>query len=118
QTHPTKTGVIGLVANALGRSRTDDVSDLTGLLYAVRVDREGTLERDYQTAGNGAMSLLPGDALTDPALAKKMARAADGARPSVDYAAPRKTGTDSTGRATAPTTGRTTVPSDSLYVAD
>jgi CRISPR system Cascade subunit CasD len=47
---PTKSGVIGLLAAALGRRRTDDVSDLGGLRYAVRVDQPGVRVRDFQTA--------------------------------------------------------------------
>lgn len=47
---PTKSGVLGLLAAAQGRYRTDDISDLTSLEFAVRIDQPGTLERDYQTA--------------------------------------------------------------------
>lgn len=48
--HPTKSGVIGLVAAALGRRRTDPIEDLAALRFAVRVDQSGSLLRDYQTA--------------------------------------------------------------------
>ncbi len=47
---PTKSGVLGLVAAAQGRRRTDPLDDLWGLQFAVRVDQEGTLQRDFQTA--------------------------------------------------------------------
>lgn len=47
---PTKSGVIGMIASALGRKRTDEISDLVALRFGVRVDREGTLLRDYHTA--------------------------------------------------------------------
>lgn len=47
---PTKSGVIGLLAAAEGRRRTDPVEDLAALTFAVRVDQPGTLLRDYQTA--------------------------------------------------------------------
>lgn len=50
--YPTKSGVIGLLAAALGRDRSEDVSDLTILRMGVRVDREGILKYDYQTAKN------------------------------------------------------------------
>ncbi len=52
---PTKSGVLGLVASALGRPREADVSDLATLLFGVRVDRAGLLRTDYHTAqeGNG-----------------------------------------------------------------
>lgn len=47
---PTKSGVIGLLAAAQGRQRTDPVDDLAQLDFAVRVDQPGSLLRDYQTA--------------------------------------------------------------------
>lgn len=47
---PTKSGVIGLLAAALGRRRTDDVADLAALRFGVRVDQRGVPVRDYQTA--------------------------------------------------------------------
>ena len=45
---PTKSGVVGLVAAALGRSRVDSDEDLIQLRFGVRVDREGELLRDFQ----------------------------------------------------------------------
>lgn len=50
QLEPSKSGVIGLICAALGRDRTETVADLAHLLMGVRVDREGLLMRDYQTA--------------------------------------------------------------------
>ena len=47
---PTKSGVLGLVCAALGRSRELPIVDLNQLRMAVRVDREGTFRRDYHTA--------------------------------------------------------------------
>ncbi|BEV13494.1 type I-E CRISPR-associated protein Cas5/CasD [Herbaspirillum sp. DW155] len=47
---PSKSGVIGLICAALGRDRGLPVDDLAALRMAVRVDREGLLMRDYQTA--------------------------------------------------------------------
>lgn len=47
---PTKSGLIGLVASALGRRRNECVTDLHELRFGVRVDREGTLLRDYHIA--------------------------------------------------------------------
>ncbi|WP_067793897.1 type I-E CRISPR-associated protein Cas5/CasD [Actinomadura formosensis] len=47
---PTKSGVIGLLAAALGRPRTADPSDLAALRFGVRVDQRGTPLRDFQTA--------------------------------------------------------------------
>lgn len=59
---PTKSGVIGLVANALGRDFADDISDLATLRFGVRADVPGRLEVDYHTAGGGTYPLLPGEA--------------------------------------------------------
>lgn len=52
QREPRKSGVIGLVAAALGVSRQDRqaLAALACLRFGVRVDREGTLLRDYHTA--------------------------------------------------------------------
>lgn len=47
---PSKSGVIGLLCAALGRPRWQGVADLAALRMGVRVDREGTLRIDYQTA--------------------------------------------------------------------
>lgn len=50
QLEPSKSGVLGLVCAALGRDRSEPVDDLASLRMGVRVDREGVLMRDYQTA--------------------------------------------------------------------
>lgn len=50
QLEPSKSGVLGLVCAALGRDRAEPVDDLAALKMGVRVDREGMLMRDYQTA--------------------------------------------------------------------
>ncbi|MGO9028933.1 MAG: type I-E CRISPR-associated protein Cas5/CasD [Acidimicrobiales bacterium] len=47
---PSKSGVVGLLASALGRARNEPIADLAGLRMGVRVDAEGTLQRDFQTA--------------------------------------------------------------------
>ena len=47
---PTKSGVLGLVAAALGRDRSEPIDDLTELRLGVRVDREGAVRYDFQTA--------------------------------------------------------------------
>lgn len=49
---PTKSGVIGLIAAALGVRRNDDegLEKLRALRFGVRVDQEGVLLRDYHTA--------------------------------------------------------------------
>ena len=46
---PSKSGVVGLVAAALGRDRNADLGDLFGLDFAVRVDLPGKQVTDHQT---------------------------------------------------------------------
>jgi len=50
QLEPSKSGVLGLICAALGRDRRVPLDDLAILKMGVRVDREGVLMRDYQTA--------------------------------------------------------------------
>lgn len=50
QLEPSKSGIIGMICAALGRDRAEHVEDLAILKMGVRVDREGVLMRDYQTA--------------------------------------------------------------------
>ena len=49
---PTKSGVVGLLAGALGRPRESSIADLAALRMGVRVDRPGVLETDYQIVRN------------------------------------------------------------------
>lgn len=49
---PTKSGIVGLLAAADGRSREASLSDLLGLHLGVRVDQPGTLLRDYHTVSD------------------------------------------------------------------
>ena len=46
---PTKSGVIGLIASALGLRRDAPLDELSRLRFGVRVDREGVLLRDLHT---------------------------------------------------------------------
>lgn len=48
---PSFSGVIGLLAAALGRRRGEPIDDLAALDMAVRVDRPGLRFADYHTAG-------------------------------------------------------------------
>ncbi|MEU6680987.1 type I-E CRISPR-associated protein Cas5/CasD [Streptomyces sp. NPDC046925] len=73
--HPTKSGVIGLLAAADGHDRdehrtADDdflpLSTLANLRFGVRADRPGTLVRDFHTAGGGTYPVRPRDIITDP----------------------------------------------------
>lgn len=53
---PSKSGVIGILAAAQGRSRDESVDDLAALKMGVRVDLEGVPCVDFQTAGGGDTS--------------------------------------------------------------
>jgi CRISPR system Cascade subunit CasD len=64
---PTRSGVIGLLAAALGRPRTAAIDDLTHLSLTVRVDRPGVPLRDLHTVGGG----LPTKATVTTAEGKK-----------------------------------------------
>lgn len=50
---PTKSGVVGLLCCALGQSRSMSPAVLASLRMHVRVDRQGTLLKDFHTAGGG-----------------------------------------------------------------
>ncbi len=50
QREPSKSGVIGMIAAAMGRDRGEPLDDLTSLKFGVRIDQEGTILRDYHTA--------------------------------------------------------------------
>lgn len=47
---PTRSGVIGMLAAALGLERTAPLDRFETLRFGVRVDQPGTVERDFQTA--------------------------------------------------------------------
>lgn len=61
--HPTRSGLIGLLASALGIPRAEAVADgadretlfarLTQVRFTVRVDRPGTVMGDFHTVGGG-----------------------------------------------------------------
>ena len=55
---PTKSGIVGMVAAALGRLRNDNIDDLQSLRFGVRIDKEGILLRDYHTAKNPRTSYV------------------------------------------------------------
>ncbi|MEU4093009.1 type I-E CRISPR-associated protein Cas5/CasD [Streptomyces sp. NPDC026673] len=50
---PTRSGIIGLLAAALGRRRGEPVDDLARLSLTTRTDRPGVLLRDLHTVGGG-----------------------------------------------------------------
>jgi CRISPR system Cascade subunit CasD len=55
---PTKSGIIGLCACALGRKRTESIADLAQLRFGIRTDKQGQLIVDFQTAKNDKTSFL------------------------------------------------------------
>jgi CRISPR system Cascade subunit CasD len=64
---PTRSGIIGLLAAALGRKRDEPLDDLARLSLTVRADRPGVLLRDLHTVGGG----LPPKATVTTAEGKK-----------------------------------------------
>ncbi|MFD5557454.1 type I-E CRISPR-associated protein Cas5/CasD [Streptomyces sp. NPDC127068] len=70
---PTKSGVIGLCAAALGLPREappedpghDPLGELAPLFFGVRADHPGKPVRDYHTVGAGRYPLRPRDLVTD-----------------------------------------------------
>lgn len=50
---PSKSGVIGMLCAALGRTRGQSVDDLAALRFGVCVERRGTVLRDFHTVGAG-----------------------------------------------------------------
>ena len=50
---PTKSGVTGMLAAALGRRRDEPAEDLAGLFFGVRVDLPGTRLEDFQITHMG-----------------------------------------------------------------
>ncbi|WP_138900819.1 type I-E CRISPR-associated protein Cas5/CasD, partial [Streptomyces albidochromogenes] len=64
---PTRSGVIGMLAAALGRGRDQPIDDLTTLQMTVRTDRPGVPLRDLHTVGGG----LPGKATVTTGEGKK-----------------------------------------------
>jgi CRISPR system Cascade subunit CasD len=49
---PTKSGIVGLLASALGRRRHEEIEDLVGLWLGVRTDQAGSLQRDFHTVSD------------------------------------------------------------------
>ena len=46
---PTKSAMVGFLAAALGRQRTDTITDLSALRFGVRIDRPGYIHQDFHT---------------------------------------------------------------------
>ncbi len=68
---PSKSGVIGLLCAAMGKSRGDlpAIKELAGLRMGVRVDRQGTLQRDFHTAKD--VIIAKGDKLKSAELSNR-----------------------------------------------
>lgn len=66
---PSKSGIVGLLAAAQGRRRSESIEDLAGLKIAVRTDQPGRVIRDFHTArtrdGKTSMPLSQRDYLED-----------------------------------------------------
>ncbi|OEJ21414.1 type I-E CRISPR-associated protein Cas5/CasD [Streptomyces agglomeratus] len=105
---PTKSGVIGLVCNALGYDSRHNIDNLASLHFAVRADRPGHLESDDQTAGDGDFPLDILTAARNPQLAEHPDR--------FRYAAPREI--DPTTGASWKRNTRKTVMGNKTYIVD
>ncbi|MEU6011640.1 type I-E CRISPR-associated protein Cas5/CasD [Streptomyces sp. NPDC047453] len=62
---PTKSGVIGLCAAALGHDRAEELGELATVRFGVRADHPGTPVRDYHVVGAGRYPVSPRDIITD-----------------------------------------------------
>jgi CRISPR system Cascade subunit CasD len=63
---PSKSGIVGLLASAQGRRRSDPIEDLVGLRLGVRLDQVGRLLRDYHTVSRGDGALPTADGKRRP----------------------------------------------------
>lgn len=59
ETVPTKSGVIGMIAAALGMGRDESLACFHGLRFGVRVDQPGSIMSDFQTARNDSGRSMP-----------------------------------------------------------
>ncbi|MDU0289566.1 type I-E CRISPR-associated protein Cas5/CasD [Saccharothrix longispora] len=51
--HPTRSGLIGMIAAAEGHGRAEDLARYRPLRFDIRIDRPGELLVDYHTVGGG-----------------------------------------------------------------
>lgn len=58
---PSKSGIVGLLCAALGRTRDQPIADLAALRMGARADQEGVVLRDYHVAGKGGYYKASGD---------------------------------------------------------
>ena len=59
ETMPTKSGVIGMIAAALGMGRDESLARFQGLRFGVRVDQPGSVLSDFQTARDDSGKSMP-----------------------------------------------------------
>lgn len=57
--YPTRSGLIGIIAAALGKQRGQDLTDLDPLTFLIRIDRPGIRIADFHTVGGSADRSLP-----------------------------------------------------------
>lgn len=124
---PTKSGVLGLCAAALGLERAEGLRELGDVRFGVRADQPGTPARDYHLVGAGGFPVRPRDVITDhrraAAVADSMARAegpAFGRHPLADwYGAPKYIVTDpGTGALVSRQLVRSGLVTERWYLAD
>lgn len=48
--YPSKSGVIGMIASALGRRRDESIDDLSVLRFGVMIENQGTIIDDFQVS--------------------------------------------------------------------
>ncbi|MEU7524729.1 type I-E CRISPR-associated protein Cas5/CasD [Saccharothrix sp. NPDC042600] len=51
--HPTRSGLLGMVAAVIGLGRDDPIIELATLRFTIRIDRPGQLITDFHTVGGG-----------------------------------------------------------------
>ena len=56
---PTKSAILGLIAAAQGRRRTDDIEDLLQIRFGVRIDQPGIVVRDLHSAHRASGASMP-----------------------------------------------------------
>jgi len=62
---PTKSAIVGLLANAHGRKRSESIDDLVALTTGVRADQTGCPMTDFQIAGHDGWRSADGKLHTD-----------------------------------------------------
>lgn len=65
---PTKSGVVGIVANAMGRNRTDPIDDIAALTFSVVEIEKGYRNMDYRSIGGGTMPTTLTERIMNPYL--------------------------------------------------